>query len=89
LSAAHLLPLAGDLGMLPPVVAVAERTQRTIWRNYAWAFGYNAVFLPMAALGVLHPIFAAGLMFASSVTVLVNSLRLRPALDRVWKTSAR
>ena len=87
LSAAHLLPLAGDLGMLPPLVAVAERTQRTIWRNYAWAFGYNAIFLPMAAFGVLHPIFAAGLMFASSVTVLVNSLRLRPALDRVWQAS--
>ncbi len=86
LSAAHLLPLSGDLTLLPKVVQAAGLTQRTIWRNYLWAFGYNALFLPLAALGLLHPIFAAGLMFASSVTVLVQSLRLRGKLDAQWQS---
>ncbi len=81
-SAAHALPLTGDLAALEPLFAAAARTHRTMWRNFFWAFGYNALFLPLAAFGYLHPIFAAGLMFASSVTVLINSLRLRPALER-------
>jgi P-type E1-E2 ATPase len=84
LATADIVPLAGNLAALPKLVMTSEQVRRTIRGNFAWAIGYNALFIPLAMAGFLHPVFAAVLMLTSSTTVLLNSLRIRGWLDRNW-----
>ena len=69
-----------DLRLVPDLVRLSRRTYRIIRENLFWAFFYNAVAIPLAVAGVLHPIAAAGAMAASSTFVIANSLRIRRAL---------
>ncbi|MEW2546193.1 heavy metal translocating P-type ATPase [Streptomyces sp. NPDC047002] len=62
---------------LADAFALARRTVATVRANLLWAFGYNAVTLPLAAVGLLDPMVAAAAMSASSVLVVAGSLRLR------------
>lgn len=78
---ADLVLAAPVLGRIPRAIALARRTQRITRENFAWALGYNAIALPLAALGWVTPWLAALGMAVSSLTVTLNALRLtrRPA----------
>lgn len=82
---AQVTLMGNDLLSVPAAVGLSRSTVKMIWQNLFWAFIYNLVCLPLAA-GVLHlfginfqitPMWAAGLMALSSVSVVLNSLRLK------------
>src|ERR1700761_758334 len=77
ISAADLILLREDLRVVPEAIQLARAARGTIRRNLAWAFGYNAAAVPLAALGFLNPLIAAAAMTLSSVLVVASSLRLR------------
>jgi Cu+-exporting ATPase len=75
---------AADVNLLGPALtgvaqalALARRTYRVIRQNLFWAFAYNVVMIPLAMFGVLRPTGAAAAMALSSVSVVLNALRLR------------
>lgn len=82
---AQVTLMTDNLRALPEAVALSRRTVRMIWQNLFWAFIYNLVCIPLAAglpyLFGLHfqitPMWASALMAFSSVSVMLNSLRLR------------
>lgn len=77
LEAGDIVLLSNDPASVPVAVRLARRTLRTIRQNLFWAFFYNVAAIPLAALGKLDPMIAAGAMTLSSVFVIANSLRLR------------
>jgi heavy metal translocating P-type ATPase len=77
LEAADVALLGGELALVADALDLAGRTYRVIGQNLAWAFAYNVVMIPLAVAGVLTPIWAAGAMAFSSVSVVANALRLR------------
>jgi Cu2+-exporting ATPase len=77
LESADAVLVRDDLRLVPDLVLLSRRTYRVIAQNVFWAFFYNAVAIPLAMAGVLHPIVAAAAMAASSLFVVGNSLRIR------------
>ncbi|MFJ7198054.1 MULTISPECIES: heavy metal translocating P-type ATPase [unclassified Streptomyces] len=76
IGAADITLVRDDIEVLADAVRLARRTLVTIRGNLLWAFGYNAVTIPCAMVGLLNPMLAAAAMSLSSVLVVLGSLRL-------------
>ena len=74
---AGLTLLRADLRLIPQGIALSRAVSRKIHQNLFWAFAYNVVGIPMAAMGLLSPVVAGAAMAASSVCVITNALLLR------------
>jgi P-type Cu2+ transporter len=71
--------LRDDLMLVPEALDIARRSFRIVRQNLVWAFFYNTIGLAVAAFGLLNPLMAAGAMLASSLSVVLNSMRLSQA----------
>ena len=76
LESADAVLMRSDLALIPACIRLSRQTVAVIRQNIFWAFFYNAVALPLAFSGLLHPVVAAGAMAASSLFVAGNSLRI-------------
>ncbi len=80
IEAADITLLRGDLQLIPTAINLSLKTFNKIRQNLFWAFFYNLIAIPLAALGILHPVVAEIAMASSSVTVVTNANLLKRAM---------
>jgi Cu+-exporting ATPase len=77
IATADIVVMRRDLGSILDALNLSSKTLRIIRGNLAWAFLYNVIGIPVAAMGALQPMYAAGAMAFSSLFVVTNSLRIK------------
>ncbi|MEK3723216.1 heavy metal translocating P-type ATPase [Paenibacillus sp. FSL H8-0034] len=77
MEAADVTLMRGDLSSIPDAIYMSRKTMSNIKQNLFWALGYNTLGIPIAALGLLAPWVAGAAMALSSVSVVLNALRLQ------------
>jgi P-type Cu+ transporter len=77
MESADITLMNGDLMSVVAAIQLSQRTMRKIKQNLFWAFFYNTIGIPIAAMGMLNPIIAGAAMAFSSVSVVSNSLSLK------------
>ena len=77
MEAADITLIKGDLNSIAEAIIMSRKTMRNIKQNLFWAFAYNTIGIPIAAIGLLAPWVAGAAMAFSSVSVVLNSLRLQ------------
>ncbi|MEI6541992.1 MAG: heavy metal translocating P-type ATPase [Methylococcales bacterium] len=81
IESADMTLVHGDISKVTEAIQLSTDTIRIIKQNLFWAFGYNVIAIPVAAMGNLNPMIASAAMALSSVSVIVNSLRLSKKQD--------
>ncbi|WP_017756224.1 heavy metal translocating P-type ATPase [Calidifontibacillus oryziterrae] len=79
MEAADVTLMRGDLQSIPDAIIMSRKTMKNIKQNLFWALGYNSLGIPIAAIGLLAPWVAGAAMALSSVSVVLNALRLQKA----------
>ena len=79
IASADITLMRAELGTSVSALNLAKNTLRIVRTNLVWAFVYNVIGMPIAALGLLNPMYAGAAMAASSLFVVLNSLRLNRA----------
>ena len=77
IDSADVVILQGGAAKVVDLVEISKETFNVIRQNLMWAFGYNIIALPLAMLALLHPIIAEGAMAFSSISVILNSMRIK------------
>ena len=77
MEAADITLMRGDLNGVADAIQLSRATMRNIKQNLFWALFYNSVGIPVAAAGYLSPVVAGAAMAFSSVSVVLNALRLK------------
>ncbi len=77
MEAADVTLMRGDLNSIVDAIVMSRKTMSNIRQNLFWALGYNTLGIPIAAIGLLAPWVAGAAMALSSVSVVINALRLQ------------
>ena len=77
IDSADIVIVKGGISRLADAVAISRKTFTVIRQNLFWAFAYNVIAIPLAMAALLHPVIAEGAMAFSSISVILNSMRVK------------